>query len=98
MILNTYLKKKCLLLNNTQKSWLGKSIMRCYKSINEGITDIKKVSISQEGIKMEVVDYPNEFLESDKVVKIVKRFVKKHNIPNQEPFNVKKIKYGKDDK
>jgi hypothetical protein len=77
MILNTFIKNKKLTLTKTQKSWLGRNIIRCFNSKYPN-AEIKKVSISENGCKMEVIDYPREFLESDYVNKIIKRFVKKN--------------------
>jgi hypothetical protein len=82
MILNTYLKTKGLNLTKSQKSWLGQNIIRCYKSLYKD-AEIKKVGISEKGCKIQVVDYPKEFLESFHVKKIVKNFTKKH-IQNAE--------------
>ena len=77
MILNTFIKKKNLTLTKSQKSWLGRNIMRCFKSKHTD-TELKKVNISENGCKMSVVDYPKEFLESEYVNKIIKRFMKKN--------------------
>ena len=77
MILNTFIKTKKLTLTKNQKSWLGQNIIRCYKSLYND-AEIKKVNISENGCKMQVVDYPKEFLESNHVRIIIKNFVKKH--------------------
>ena len=77
MILNTFIKNKQLTLTKTQKSWLGRNIIRCFLSKYPN-SEIKKVSISENGCKMEVIDYPRGFLESDYVNKIIKRFIKKN--------------------
>lgn len=77
MILNTFLKKNQLTLTRSQKSWLGRSIMRCYKAKHPE-AEIKKVNISENGCKMSVIDYPREFLQTDSVNKIVKRFLNKN--------------------
>lgn len=77
MILNTFLKKKNLTLTKSEKSWLGRNIMRCYKSKHPE-TELKKVNISENGCKMSVVDYPREFLETEAISKIVKRFMNKN--------------------
>jgi len=77
MILNTFFKTKKIELNKAQKSWLGRNIIRCYKSKYPD-AEIKKVSISENGCKMEVIDYPKDFLQSDYVNKIIKRFIKKN--------------------
>ena len=82
MILNTFIKNKKLTLTKTQKSWLGRNIIRCFNSKYPN-AEIKKVSISENGCKMEVIDYPREFLESDYVNKIIKRFIKK-NVSKKE--------------
>ena len=77
MILNTFVKNKKLTLTKTQKSWLGRNIIRCFNSKYPN-AEIKRVNISESGCKMEVIDYPREFLESDYVNKIIKRFLKKN--------------------
>ena len=77
MILNTFLKKNQLTLTRSQKSWLGRSIMRCYKAKHPE-SEIKKVNISENGCKMSVIDYPREFLQTDSVNRIVKRFLNKN--------------------
>ena len=79
MILNTFIKNNKLNLNKTQKSWLGRNIIRCFLTKYPN-TEIKKVNISENGCKMEVIDYPKEFLQSDYVNKIIKRFIKKNVI------------------
>jgi len=77
MILNTFIKTQKLELTKSQKSWLGKNIIRCYHSRFPN-SELKKVSISENGCKMDVIDYPKDFLQSDYVHKIVKRFIKKN--------------------
>lgn len=77
MILNTYLKLKNISLTKNQKSWLGKNIIRCFISKYPN-AEIKKVSILENDCKMEVIDYPKEFLQSDSVNKIINRFLKKN--------------------
>jgi hypothetical protein len=82
MILNTFLKKNQLTLTRSQKSWLGRSIMRCYKAKHPE-AEIKKVNISENGCKMSVIDYPREFLQTDSVNKIIKRFLNKNAYKKQ---------------
>ena len=77
MILNTFIKTKKLTLTKTQKSWLGRNIVRCFLSRNPNV-EIKKVTISENGTKMEVIDYPKDFLESEYVSRIIKRFLNKN--------------------
>jgi len=77
MILNTYLKLKKIILTKTEKSLLGKNIIRCFVSKYPN-AEIKKVSILENDCKMQVIDYPKEFLQSDSVNKIIKRFLKKN--------------------
>ena len=77
MILNTFIKTKKLTLTKTQKSWLGRNIVRCFVSKYPNI-EIKKVTISENGTKMEVIDYPKVFLESEYVSRIIKRFLNKN--------------------
>jgi hypothetical protein len=81
MILNTFIKNKKLTLTKTQKSWLGRNIIRCFLSKYPN-TEIKKVNISENGCKMQVIDYPREFLDSELVNRIIKRFIKK-NVNNK---------------
>ena len=82
MILNTFIKTKKLTLTKTQKSWLGRNIIRCFLSKYPN-AEIKKVSISENGCKMEVIDYPREFLESEYVYNIIKRFLKKNVVKKE---------------
>lgn len=82
MILNTFIKTKKITLTKTQKSWLGRSIVRCFTSKYPDV-EIKKVSISENGTKMEVIDYPKEFLETEAVKNIIKRFLKKNVIKKE---------------
>jgi len=77
MILNTFFKTKKLELNKTQKSWLGRNIVRSYKSKYPD-AEIKKVSISENGCKMLVIDYPKDFLESAYVSKVINKFLNKY--------------------
>jgi hypothetical protein len=77
MILNTYIKNQKLTLTKNQKSKLGKNVIRCFISKYPS-AEIKKVSILENDCKMEVIDYPKDFLQSDSVNKIIKRFLKKN--------------------
>lgn len=76
MILNTFLKTKKINLTAYEKKVLGRRFVSCYKSVYPDI-EVNKVSISENGVKMSVIDYPKEFLESQKVNKILSRFKKK---------------------
>jgi len=81
MIINTFIKIQKIQLTKSQKNWLGKNIARCYYSRFPN-SELKKVSISENGCKMEVIDYPKNFLESDYVKNIIKRFIKKNVVKN----------------
>lgn len=83
MILNTFIKKNNIILTKTQKSWLGRNIMRCYKTKYPEI-ELKKVNISENGCKMSVVDYPREFLETDSVKKVLNRFMNKNVLKKEK--------------
>lgn len=83
MILNTFLKTKNLKFNKTEKSWLGRNVMRCYKSKYPD-NELKKVNICENGCKMQVIDYPKEFLESESVSIILKRFMNKNVLKKPE--------------
>jgi hypothetical protein len=77
MILNTFFKTKQIELNKTQKSWLGRNIIRAYKSKYPD-SEIKKVNISENGCKMSVIDYPKDFLESAYANRVINRFLNKY--------------------
>lgn len=83
MILNTFIKKNNIILTKSQKSWLGRNIMRCYKTKHPE-TELKKVNISENGCKMSVVDYPREFLETDSVKKVLNRFMNKNVLKKEK--------------
>jgi hypothetical protein len=83
MILNTFIKKNNIILTKSQKSWLGRNIMRCYKTKHPEI-ELKKVNISESGCKMSVVDYPREFLETDSVKKVLNRFMNKNVLKKEK--------------
>lgn len=85
MILKTYLKKNGIELNNKQQSHLGSNIYRCFRTIHPDV-EIKKVSISSSGIKMNVYDYPRDFFETDRFHTVLTRFLnktKKAQLSNQ---------------
>lgn len=78
MILNTFLKKNNIMLHANQKMALGRRIASCYKSLyNE---EFKRVTISESGNKMEVIDYPREFFENKKFKIVVNRYCSERKI------------------
>jgi hypothetical protein len=77
MILNTFIKSKKLQLKRNLKVRLGKSISQCFKSKYPNET-LKKVNISEKGLKLSVIDYPKDFLQSDDVSRIVNKFLDKY--------------------
>ena len=83
MILKTYLKKNNYVLSDREQSILGKNICRCFFSLHPN-TEIKKVSIRSNEIKMEVLDYPRFFFESEHLKKVVKRFMNKKQYLNEK--------------
>jgi hypothetical protein len=78
MILNTFLKKNNFILNTNQKMALGRRIASCYRSIYNN--ELKRVTISENGIKMEVIDYPREFFESNKFKIVLNRYARERKI------------------
>lgn len=78
MILNTFLKKHNIIFNQNQKMALGRRIASCYKAINN--EELKRVTINEKGNKMEVIDYPREFFESNQLKKVVNRFLKERQV------------------
>ena len=78
MILNTFLKKHQIIFNQSQKMALGRRIASCYKTIYK--EELKRVTISEKGNKMEVNDYPREFFETNQLKKIVNRFLKERQV------------------
>jgi len=65
MILNTYLKSKNIKLSSTKKMKLGFNLISSYRARFN--IEPTKVSIQENGEKMEVFDYPREFLKMKKL-------------------------------
>lgn len=80
MILNTYLKTKNIKLNKNKKMRLGFNLVKSYKDRFE--TELKKVTIQENGVKMGVVDYPRDFFEDERTVFLINRFLKKQKVKN----------------
>lgn len=95
MILNTFLKKNAFQLTQRQKSKLGINIYQSFKSKHPDVV-LKKVQIREKQTSIQVYDYPQEYLLSPHVLKLVNRFIQKG-----ESTNYKKRKdeeTGKDNK
>lgn len=82
MILNTFLKKKGYQLTQRQKSKLGINVFQSFKSKHPD-TILKKVQIREKETSIQVFDYPQEYLLSAHVEKLVDRFIRKGNSTNQ---------------
>ncbi len=80
MILNTYLKSKGLKLTSTKKMRLGLNLIKSYRA--RFTEELKRVPIQENGVKMEVFDYPREFFEDEKTIRLVNNFLKKHKVIN----------------
>jgi hypothetical protein len=89
MILNTYLKSKEIKLKPAKKMMLGLNLTKSYRA--RFTEELKRVPIQENGVKMEVIDYPREFFEDEKTTFIVNSFLKKHKVKN----NKKISRYGK---
>jgi hypothetical protein len=80
MILNTYLKSKNLKLKPAKKMMLGFNLIKSYRA--RFTEELKRVPIQENGVKMEVFDYPREFFEDEKTIRLVNNFLKKHKVIN----------------
>ena len=80
MILNTYLKSKNLKLKPAKKMILGLNLIKSYRA--RFTEDLKKVPIQENGIKMEVFDYPREFFDNEKTIRLINSFLRKHRVIN----------------
>jgi hypothetical protein len=55
----------------------GRRIVFCYNSmLQNGLIsqELKKVNINENGVKMEVIDYPREFFESKNFKKVANKY------------------------
>jgi hypothetical protein len=82
MILNTYLKSKEIKLKPAKKMMLGLNLIKSYRA--RFTEELKKVQIQENGIKMEVFDYPREFFDDEKTISLVNNFFKKHKVKNHK--------------
>ena len=80
MILNTYLKSKEIKLKPAKKMMLGLNLTKSYRA--RFTEELKRVPIQENGVKMEVIDYPREFFEDEKTIRLVNNFLKKHKVIN----------------
>jgi hypothetical protein len=78
MILNTYLKSKNLKLNSIKKMRLGLNLITSYRA--RFTEELKRVSIQENGVKMEVFDYPRDFFDNEKTTFLINNFLKKNKI------------------
>jgi hypothetical protein len=82
MILNTYLKSKEVKLKPAKKMMLGLNLIKSYRA--RFTEELKKVQIQENGIKMEVFDYPREFFDDEKTISLINNFFKKHKVKNHK--------------
>ena len=54
MILNTFFKKHNIVLDTEEKSMFGRRVSSCYRALYK--EEVKFVSISENGIKMNVLE------------------------------------------
>jgi len=83
MILNSFLKGNKVFLNNTQKMAFGRRVISCYKTMKiNGLIDIelKKVNISENGVKMEVYDYPREFFQTKNFKRVANKYFREKKV------------------
>lgn len=83
MILNTFLKKNGYQLTQRQKSKLGINIFQSFKSKYPDVV-LKKVQIREKETSIQVYDYPQEYLLSSHVLKLVNRFIQKGESTNNK--------------
>lgn len=82
MILNTYLKNKEIKLKPAKKMMLGLNLIKSYRA--RFTEELKKVQIQENGIKMDVYDYPRAFFEDEKTILLINNFFKKHKVKNHK--------------
>jgi|LakMenEpi03Aug12_release.lakeMendotaPanAssembly.Ray.scaffolds.fasta_scaffold3161919_1 hypothetical protein len=93
MILNTYLKSKNIKISPKQKMNLGKNLVSSFKAKMDGtIVELKKVTIQENGVKMQVIDYPREFFTDENTEKILNRFLKKLQIKKSKSKKNEKVR------
>ena len=78
MILNTYLKSKNVKLKPAKKMMLGFNLIKSYRA--RFTEELKRVPIQENGVKMEVFDYPREFFEDERTIFLINNFFKKHKV------------------
>jgi hypothetical protein len=83
MILNTFIKKSGYQLTQRQKSKLGINIYQSFKSKHPE-TILKKVQIREKEKSIQVYDYPQEYLLSAHVSRLVVKFIQKGESTNQK--------------
>ena len=99
MILNTYLKNFDIILSQKHKKFLGINLTRSFRTKNQN-EELKKVKIKEQGISLEVIDYPKEFLYNENTIKLVRKFLSNNgknkkfvrnliNLPNNGPVEKK---------
>ena len=72
MILNTFFKKHNIVLDTEEKSMFGRRVSSCYRALCK--EEVKFVSISENGIKMNVIDYSRSFFDTKQFKKIANRY------------------------
>lgn len=72
MILNTFFKKHNIVLDTEEKSMFGRRVSSCYRALYK--EEVKFVSISENGIKMNVIDYSRSFFDTKQFKKIANRY------------------------
>ncbi len=83
MILNSFLKGNKVFLNNNQKMAFGRRVISCYKTMQiNGLIDIelKKVNINENGVKMEVYDYPREFFQTKNFKRVANKYFREKKV------------------
>jgi hypothetical protein len=93
MILNTFIKKNGYQLTQRQKSKLGINIYQSFKSRHPE-TILKKVQIREKEKSIQVYDYPQEYLLSAHVSRLVLKFIRKGESTNKKN-NQDETKTGK---
>ena len=85
MILKTYIKKHGFIMSEKQQSHLGRNICRSFFTHHPN-TELKKVVINSNGIKMQVIDYPRTFFESKEFITVLIRYITKNSIRKQKLY------------
>jgi len=83
MILNSFLKANKIMLSNVQKMAFGRRVISCYNTMKiNGFIDaeLKKVNINENGVKMQVYDYPRDFFQTKNFKRVANKYFREKKL------------------